>query len=92
MTDFFRDKRGRVHPIASSPGYDLAFVGLKDNEKAYLRAEYSEHGTAYTFTTPGRVLRAQAAQPRTHTAPVSLAPYMTDYRFGAQRTQRKALY
>lgn len=57
MPDWFTDKRGRVHIIRASPGYDEALVGLREADKAYLRDGTSN----YTVSSPGRKERIKAA-------------------------------
>lgn len=60
MPDFFYHA-GKPHPIRSSPGYEQAFEGLREEDKKYLRAAY---GGAYTSSNPRdeRKQRASAAK------------------------------
>lgn len=55
MPDWFRDSRGRVHIIRSSPGYDEALVGLSEADKEYLRGGEK----SYTVQSPYREQRIQ---------------------------------
>lgn len=79
MADFYF-ANGKAHPIRSSPGYDDAFVGLREADKQYLRGGTS----SYTYTAPGRAERIAAAAALRAAGPrlgQRLAPYMADYAF-----------
>lgn len=55
MPDFYRDSKGKVRIIRSSPGYDDALVGLSASEKDYLR----DGAPGYTIASPGREERIE---------------------------------
>jgi hypothetical protein len=64
--DWFRDTYGRAHPIAGSPGYEAAFVGMSRSDKRYLRSHSDQARGGYTQESAGRQRRVAAARaPRT---------------------------
>jgi hypothetical protein len=52
--DWYRDARGRPHPIRSSPGYEFAFEGMRRGDKTYLRQHSDQPRSGYTQEARGR--------------------------------------
>jgi hypothetical protein len=66
--DWFRDKYGRPHPIAGSPGYEAAFVGMSRADKRYLRSGSDQPRGGYSQEARGRAGRVTAARAPTTTS------------------------
>lgn len=93
MPDWYR-RNGRCFPVRNSPGYEVAFEGLTDKDKDYLRKQYEGEQNGYTHTADrdGRARRAaEAKQRRENGATIkrpALSPLAQEHRFDRRHKSR----